>query len=341
MIFVTGGTGLVGAHLLFELTKAGNKVVALKRESSNIELTRKIFSFYSKDADELFLKIHWVNGDILDYFSLENLLAGADTVYHCAATVSFDSRERHKMISNNVEGTANLVNASIENKVKKFCHVSSIAALGRTSQGFEVTEETKWTPSKKNSGYSESKFFSEAEVWRGMEEGLKSVIVNPSIILGPGNWKQGSPKFFQTVYDGLPLFTKGVTGYVDVWDVVKAMLLVTHDDNFEKCTGQRFLLNAENWSYQKLFNTIADSLGKKPPKYFASDLLLGIAWRAASIGRIFTGKTPLISKDSVANSNALYAFDGSKILKYIEEFNYNNISDSIGEISKIFKKELG
>ena len=149
MIFVTGGTGLVGAHLLFELTSAGNNVKALKRKTSNIQQVLKTFSYYAENPKSLFEKIEWVDGDILDYFSLEKLLNGVSEIYHCAAIVSFQSNEREKMIANNVEGTANLVNAALENGVKKICHVSSIAALGRLQNGEPVTEETNWVPSKK------------------------------------------------------------------------------------------------------------------------------------------------------------------------------------------------
>jgi dihydroflavonol-4-reductase len=149
MIFVTGGTGLVGAHLLFELTNAGKKVKALKRETSNLQQVLKTFSYYSEKPQELFNQIEWVNGDILDYFSLEKILEGVTEIYHCAAIVSFRSAERKKMIQNNVDGTANLVNAAIENDVKKICHVSSISALGHLQNGELVTEETNWVPSKK------------------------------------------------------------------------------------------------------------------------------------------------------------------------------------------------
>ncbi|NCB09315.1 MAG: NAD-dependent epimerase/dehydratase family protein, partial [Bacteroidia bacterium] len=140
IIFVTGGTGLVGAHLLYQLTAAGKKVKALKRKTSNLQQVLKVFSYYSENHTTLFDQIEWVNGDILDYYSLEEMLAGVTEIYHCAAIVSFDPKERAKMIANNVEGTANLVNAALENGVKKICHVSSVAALGQMSGGQPVTE---------------------------------------------------------------------------------------------------------------------------------------------------------------------------------------------------------
>ncbi len=260
MIFVTGGTGLVGAHLLFELTKAGKKVKALKRKTSKLQQVLKTFSYYSPNAQELFEQIEWVNGDIFDYYSLEKILVGVSEIYHCAAIVSFVSEERQQMISNNVEGTANLVNAAIENGVKKICHVSSIAALGKNQNEEAVTEETNWIPLKKNSGYSESKFFSETEIWRGTEEGLDAIIVNPSIILGPANWENGSAKIFKTVWDGMKFYTKGVTGFIDVHDVVKPMIQLMDEKNFETCKNQRYLLSSENLSYQNIFSQIIQHL---------------------------------------------------------------------------------
>lgn len=339
MIFVTGGTGLVGAHLLFELTKAGKKVKALKRETSNLNQVLKTFSYYTKTPQELFDKIEWVNGDILDYFSLEKILAGVTEIYHCAAIVSFDSKERQKMISNNVEGTRNLVDAAIENGVKKLCHVSSIAALGKLQNGDAINEETNWVPSKKNSGYSESKFFSETEIWRGMEEGLDAVIVNPSIIFGPAKWESGSAKIFKTVWDGMKFYTKGVTGFVDVHDVVRPMLLLMNESNFEKCKNQRFLLSAENLSYQSVFSQIATALNQPAPTIWANDFLLAFVWRAASLISLITQKPAFITKEAASGRNQLNKFDGSKITQMLS-YSYIPISESIKKTAAFLKNDM-
>jgi len=339
MIFVTGGTGLIGAHLLYELAKAGKQVKALKRETSDLQQVKKIFSYYTEKPEFLFEKIEWVNGDVLDYFSMENLLKGVTEIYHCAAIVSFRSGDRQKMVINNVTGTENIVNAALENGVKKICHVSSVAALGRLQNGLPVTEETKWIPSKKISGYSESKFFSEAEIWRGIEEGIDAIIVNPSIVLGPGNWDSGSPKLFKTIWDGMPFYTKGVTGFVDVKDVVKAINLLMDPSNFEIAKNQRFLLNAENTSYQNLFTQIAIAIGKPKPKYFTSDWLLGIVWRAATFWGWITRRPSMITQEAVANSNRINHFDGSKITR-IFNFTYLPLSETIRQTSEILKKEM-
>ncbi|HSM47844.1 MAG TPA: NAD-dependent epimerase/dehydratase family protein [Draconibacterium sp.] len=339
MIFVTGGTGLVGAHLLYELTLAGKSVKALKRETSDLQQVLKTFSYYSDKPNELFKQIEWINGDILDYFGLEKILEGVTEIYHCAAIVSFDPKERKRMIANNVEGTANLVNAALEKGVRKICHVSSVAALGRLDEQQLITEETNWVPSKKISGYSESKFFSEVEIWRGIEEGLNAVIVNPSIILGPANWETGSAKMFKTVWDGMKFFTRGVTGFVDVRDVVKAMILLMDEQYFEKIKNQRFLISSENLSYETVFCQIADALAKPRPKYNASGGLMEMVWRVLWIISLLTRKSPLITRETAANSNVKRKFDGSKIKNYFD-FEYLPVSESIKQTSEILKQEI-
>jgi nucleoside-diphosphate-sugar epimerase len=339
MIFVTGGTGLIGSHLLFQLVSAGKKVRALKRESSDTAKVLKTFSYYSGKPEELFHRIEWVNGDILDYFKLEKLLCNVEEVYHCAAVVSFSRKERKNMIHNNVEGTANMVNATLENGAKKFCHVSSVSALGPNLNGYATDELTNWVPSKKMTAYSQSKFFSETEIWRGIEEGLDAVIVNPSIVLGPGNWDSGSSQLFKTVYNGLKFYTKGVTGYVDVKDVVQAMILLMDDSHFESCKNQRFLLNSENLSYRDVFSRMANAMNKPRPKYFASKLMLAVAWRAASLVRMLSGGGPEITRETATAAGNVTRFDGSKITR-ATGFQYLPVFESISQTAAFLKRDM-
>lgn len=339
MILVTGGTGLVGAHLLYELTNSGLRVKALRRQQSNTDWVKKIFSYYTNTVDELFARIDWVEGDILDYLSLEEALQGVTCIYHCAAIVSFHGDDNDMMLNNNVKGTGNLIDAAIHNGVSRFCHVSSIAALGKTQDGSEINEETYWTPSKRKSGYSLSKFFSEMEVWRGIEEGVDAVIVNPSIIMGPGNWEIGSPKIFQSIWKGLNYYTKGISGFVDVRDVVKAMIQLMADSQFEQVKNQRFILNAGNMSYQDFFNKIADGLNKPRPRSFASDVKLHIAWRMAKAASFFTGKRPVITRDAVSGTNQKNQYSGEKI-KLTNGFEYRSLDSSITDIAEIFLKDM-
>ncbi len=339
MILVTGGTGLVGAHLLYELTNSGQQVKALHRKQSNTGWVKKIFSYYTDQTETLYSRIEWVEGDILDYLSLEEALKGVTSIFHCAAMISFHGNDNDTMLNNNVKGTGNLIDAAIHNGVSRFCHVSSIAALGKTQDGSIITEETYWTPSKRKTGYSLSKFFSEMEVWRGIEEGLDAVIVNPSIIMGPGNWEIGSPKLFQSIWKGLKYYTKGITGFVDVRDVVKAMILLMDETKFEKVKNQRFILNAGNMSYQDFFNKIADGLNKPRPRNFASDIKLNVAWRMAIMASFFTGKRPLITRDTVSSSNQINQYSGEKISK-LTGFQYRSLDSSITNIAEIFLKDM-
>ena len=338
MIFVTGGTGLVGSHLLLALLQQDAGVKALRRKSSDVEKVRKLFRWYTSDADELFSRIMWVEGDILDICSLEEHLQDVSLIIHCAAVVSFDTGKRAEMIHNNVEGTANLVNAALSCGVKKICHVSSNSALGSAKEGRMVTEETSWIPGRRNSGYSESKFFSEAEIWRGIEEGLDSVVVNPSIILGPGDWQSSSTLFFPAVYRGFPFYTRGITGFVAVRDVVDAILLLTRNDNFERLKNRKYLLNAGNLSYRDFFNQIADALGKPRPFLYASPLILEIAWRLSFLWAFITGKPARITREAVANSNREIRYDGSKITE-MTGFRYRPLSEAIKHTAACFLDE--
>jgi dihydroflavonol-4-reductase len=339
MILVTGGTGLVGSHLLLSLVSRGHHVRALKRKTSDIEGVRKVFQWYSSPEEDLFGKIEWVEGDILDYYSLEAILEETDIIYHCAAVISFEKRLRTRVIQNNVEGTENLINAAIACGVKRFCHVSSVAALGKNSEGSPVTEDTVWIPSNKNSGYSESKFYSEAEVWRGIEEGLDAVIVNPSIIIGPGNWDNGSCRFFPTIYKGLRFYTSGENGFVDVRDVIEAILMLTDEENFNKSKNQKYLLNAENIGFREFFQLIAHALQKPAPSRKATGFMLQIAGIATFIGSLVSGKNATINKETISSAIHKNWYDGSKITKLFG-FRYRTVQQAIQHTAACFLGEI-
>jgi len=339
MIFVTGGTGLVGSHLLFNLVSKGLKVRALKRENSNVEEVRKLFNWYSSEADVLFRQIEWVGGDILDIFSLEPVLKDVEIIYHCAAMVSFENRKRSEMIHNNVDGTANLVNAALTCGVKRICHISSNSALGKAPEGLPVIEETNWIPVKRNSGYSVSKFFSEAEIWRGVAEGLNAVVVNPSVIIGPGNWEKGSSRFFPVINKGMRFYTRGITGFVDVRDVADAIVLLTGEENFAKSKNQKFLLNGDNLEYSVLFNLIADALHKPRPSIPVSGLVLGITWRAAAFWSFLTGVPAAVTKETAAVSTRRNIFDGSKITRMFN-FTYRPIRQAVQHTAVCYLRDI-
>lgn len=337
MILITGGTGLVGSHLLFELLRKGEKVKALKREASNLKLVKHIFNYYvSKvEADQLFEKIEWVNGDILDIHSLLDLLEGVKTVYHCAAIISFDPKDKKRMITDNINGTANIVNACLEKKIKALCHVSSIAAIGRDQAKGMVTELDQWQYLPQNSAYSISKHESEREVWRGIAEGLNAVIVNPSIIIGPGNWDNGSAKIFSTLYKGLKYYTIGASGFVDVRDVVSAMILLVNERKF----AERFILNGDNLSYRELFSMMATGLKIKGPHILAKRWMTELVWRFEAIKGFFLKEKALITKETSSTANKKYKFSREKLDRFIN-FSFRPIDESIQDFTAMFLKDL-
>ncbi len=334
MILVTGGTGLVGTHLLFQLAHENEKIRALKRTSSSLAQIRKIFSYYTSEPEKFLSKIEWVTGDILEMDTLLSALEGVDKVFQTAALVSFDPKDKNKLLETNIQGTANVVNACLEKKIKKLVYVSSTAALGHTRVNGITTEKSEWKNGQYVSAYSLSKYEAEREAWRGMAEGLKSVIVNPSVILGPGDFNKGSSKMFQKVYDGLKVYTGGINGYVDVRDVARALILLMGSD----ISGERFILNSENVSYQKLFELMASSLNVEAPKYKAGKIMSGLTWRGAKIASMMTGKNPLITKQTSHTANNIYRYSNEKFVK-ATQMQFMPIAQSIKDTATIFLKE--
>lgn len=268
MVLVTGGTGLVGAHLLLHLVENGEVVRAIYRNLTTIEKTKLLFSLAKKEL--LFEKIEWILGNINDVPSLEVVFENIEYVYHCAALISFDQKEEALVRKVNIEGTANIVNFCIAKNIKKLCYVSSIAALGDLKENENsITEKTEWNPEKFHSDYAISKYGAEMEIWRGQQEGLNVVIVNPGVILGPRIWEQGSGAFFNKIKNGFPFYTKGTTGFIAVTDVAKIMIQLMKSD----IKNERFTLVAQNISFQDLFNSIADGLNVKRPSIYISPLL--------------------------------------------------------------------
>jgi len=326
MILVTGGTGLVGTHLIYELLKRGEKVRAIRRKSSKLEKLEKVISYYHENPNDLLKNLEWVYGDILDVFSLEEAMEGVDKVYHAAAIISFNPSDHKKMIANNTKGTSNIVNAALNKKIKKLCHVSSIASVGRDNTKEVVSENDQWTYSKQQSAYAISKFESEREVWRATAEGLDAVIVNPSIIFGPGHWGEGSSQIFSKIGGGLKFYTQGITGYVDVRDVVKCMIQLMESP----ITNERFILNAENVSYKYLFKNIASELKVKTPNIYISKSMSEVVWRLAKIQSFISRKQALITKETARTANKKYHFSNEKICSSLN-FQFRPIAQTIKE----------
>jgi len=298
MNLVTGSTGLLGLQVMYELLLRGEKVRGLKRASSDTRSVEQNFSSQPKGA-ELFRQIEWVEGDVLDVDSLMEAMTGCKHVYHCAAIVSYHSKDRDEMYAVNVEGTANVVNVALELHLEKLCFVSSIAALGKAKNNSWVHEDVEWTDSDFNTHYGITKNLSEMEVWRGIQEGLEAIVVNPGLIIGPGDFNRSSAALFSKINDGLGYYPPGGTGFIGVHDCAKSMTELMS----RPISGERFILVSENLSMQEVFNAIADGLGVKKPNKLASDFILEIARIGELLKEKLTGKnhstlrTPICSSD--------------------------------------------
>ena len=310
MILVTGSTGIVGTRLLFDLIKSGKRVRALKRHDSDTDFVKRVFHFYdSKTGGEFYEKINWCDGDITDIDSLEKAFNGIDTCYHAAALVSYDPRDEEMLIEINAEGTEKVVNVALEAGVKKICHISSVAALGRAEVDKLTSEYNHWNRDQNSSSYGLSKFMAEREIWRGTAEGLPAIVVNPSIILGPSKPNQSSGMLMSVLHKGIGFYPKGKAGYVDVRDVSKACIALMNSEIVNK----RHLINSENLSYNKLLNKAANIFGNKPPKYKLKPWMLTIAWIGAKVWGGLTGSRPKVTRETAKSASSISVFDNSKI----------------------------
>lgn len=328
MNLVTGATGLVGTHVLLTLLQQGKKVVATKRASSNLSEVEKVFSYYTNESKKLFDQIIWRDVDLNDVLGLDELLNDITSVYHCAALVSLNNSDRNQLLKINVEGTVNLVNACIQKKIDSFCFVSSIATLQNPDIKGDLDETVFWKNKPNQNVYSLSKYLAEQEVWRAMEEGLNAVIVNPGVIVGPGNWNRGTGQLFSLSKKGVLFYTEGVNGFVDVKDVAEMMV----DLCDKKMFGERYLLVENNYSFKEILEQIHIALGKKPPQIKAGKFFL-------NLGRLFTFLLPENLKVNASMIETLTdktTYNSQKVKKCLSR-SFTPISQSIGFAAGVYK----
>jgi len=332
MIFVTGGTGFVGAHLLRHLVYSHGKVLALKRTNSNTEYTRQVFQTYSDDPPNLFNQVEWVEGDVLDYDSLLEATPQVDTIYHAAAMVSFDPSSRQSMLETNIRGTANVVNVALEHGIDRIAYISSVAALDPAKEDREVNELQFGNNPARYSAYAESKFQGELEIWRGVEEGLKAVVVNPSIIIGPLAPEDGPGGFFQSIRKGMVFYPMGVTGFVDVRDVCRSVLELMDRGIY----NERFILSQDNHSYRHIFQTIARAFNTRVPGKRIPPFATALAWRLEWMrSKLFNGKAR-ITREIHESAHRQVHFSNEKIRNAID-FQFIPIEQSIQDTVEYFE----
>lgn len=332
MILVTGGTGLVGAHLLYHLLKNDEKIRAIYRSKDKIESVKKVFSYYTDDVT-LIDKIEWFKADITEVPAMIPAFIGVKKVYHCAAFISFNPKDYIEMRKINIHGTAIIVNLSIDAKIDKLCFVGSIASVGDSINDQLITEENEWNKELDNSGYSITKFGAEMEVWRASQEGVEVVIVNPGVILGSGFWQSGSGKLFSQVYNGFKYFTEGITGFVGVKDVVKTMILLMEST----IKNERFILVSENKTYKDVLFAIADGFGKKRPSKKIKPWQTSILWRFSAFVAKISGVQPLLSKYSARSAHSVSKYSSQKI-KDALNYQFENVDTVIKNVCKDYSK---
>jgi dihydroflavonol-4-reductase len=323
MILITGANGFLGQHLLRQLAVDNAPIKAM-------------YNSHLPESDLLSLpNVTWIQCDLLDVFAVAEAVEGISEIYHCAGKVSFEAEDHNSIQAINATSTANIVNAALDAGIRKLVHVSSIASLGRSDTDKPLTEEHYWEESKNNTAYARSKYLAEMEVWRGIAEGLNAVIVNPSIILGAGDWQKGSARLMPFADKEFPFYTEGINAWVDVQDVARIMILLMRST----ISGERFIVSEGDHSYREIFSLMAQALGKKPPYIKAPHWATGLLWRWNWLRKKISGRAATLTKETTRTASLQCWHDNSKFLKVFPKFRYIPIEDTIREMAKAYKKQ--
>lgn len=321
MVLVTGANGLLGSYLVKELIRRGEHVRGLRRATSDMSLLEGYQD-----------RVEWVEGDVRDVYSLEEAMRDVDQVYHVAAMISMQPRDQQQMLSVNAEGTANVVNAALGSDIKKLLYVSSVAAFGRPEKAIRLIDENlDVKDSKDNFAYYKSKLYAEREVWRGIAEGLHAVIINPSTILGGGFWNIPPNGIFSHVYSGLPFYTTGVNGFVDVRDVVEVAIRLMHSD----IESEKFIVSAENASFREVMWMAADAMKVRRPYIQSGKLLGSLAWRLEEVKSLFTRPSAIITHDSVEIGQNDFYYSNDKVRKALD-YTFRPLKDTINDVAALY-----
>ena len=318
-VFVTGATGLVGSHVLVELSKEEEvEIYAAKRTSSDLQTVAQLFKHYNYEA--AYDKINWVDFKLEDVSTMPQV----DEVIHTAAVVSFNPKDYGAMTKTNVDATETLLAIAKKTGVKKFGFISSIASLGRTRESNNYNEKSKWVESSSNSFYSKTKYASEQKVIAANSEEMKTFIINPGVILGPCDWNKSSGTIFKTAIKGIKFYTKGINGFVDARDVSKAMLLVMK----QGVASEKHIVVGENIAYRDVFTKIAQQTNSTIPSIYANKLMTEIGWRIAKMKAKSKGESPVLTKESARTSHGHNFYDNTK-LPAIGDYQYHEMDDTI------------
>jgi dihydroflavonol-4-reductase len=304
MIFLTGASGLVGNFICRKLIEEGRKVKALKRASSDLSALQDIHD-----------QVEWVEGDILDLISLQEAMEGCEAVVHCAGMVSYHKKDADQLYRINAEGTANVVNTALRQHIKQFVHMSSVAAIGRSAKLRKIDEKFNWADADEHTAYGQSKHQAELEALRGGVEGMNVVVLNPALVLGPGPWDQSSMQVFKYVYEEKPFYTAGCMNYIDARDLAN----ITSAALLGKLkSGERYIVSAGTISYKQFFELAAAGMKKNPPSIKVNSYLLKAAYFVELLRAKVSGKSPLITKETVKLARQQLIFNNSKIQQTLD-----------------------
>jgi dihydroflavonol-4-reductase len=327
-IAVTGATGLLGAHFLWQALQTHPGLVAICRNPHKQATVLNIFKQYDADkAQAAYDRIDWRVANLLEIDEVENALQGIELVFNLAAQVSFNPKDARKLVDYNAGITENVVNACLYLGIENLVHLSSVAALGRKEDKTAnkgIDEDTYWENSRQNSVYAISKYRAEMEAWRGMVEGMKVLVLCPPIILAPGFRDQSSGKLYPTVAKGLPFYTYGENGFVDVRDLSKAMLQLVQ----AKKWNEKYIVSGVHSSYKNLFDLIAAKAGSKKPFIRLTSFLGGIFWRLEWLRSRITGRNPLLTKETFRSSQGKYHYLSDKLIDTLN-FEFTPLQETI------------
>ena len=322
----------MGSHLLYHLLQENDSVRAIHQKNSDFNAVKKVFQFYGAETDTLFNKIRWVEAGLNDIPELEKAFDGVTYVYHCAALVSFDSKDYQKLRRINIDGTTNIVNLCISHHIEKLCFVSSVAAIENGIEGELMDESDSWNNETDKSDYAITKYGAEMEVWRASQEEIPVVIINPGVILGSGFWQKGSGKLFSNVEKGLKFYTEGVTGFVGVQDVVKIMIQLMNSTT----VNERFVVVSENLSYKNVLFMIADALKKDRPTIRINRFMSACIWRFEYLRSKITLSSPLLTRRTAKSALSNHPYTAEKI-KTLLKFEFEPIENCIKRIATELK----
>lgn len=328
MNLITGATGMLGTHIMIELLKRGESVRALRRSQSDIAMVSRVFDFYQSPH---FSNIEWVEGDVLDMYSLIDAMAGCSRVFHCAAIVSYHPSDRQTMYAINVEGTENVINVALQQGGIKVGFVSSIAAIGKAKNNDTVDEESEWVDGDFNTHYAITKQRSEMEFWRGIHEGLDGVAFNCGFIVGPGDFIRSSPSLFLKISEGMSFYPPGGSGFIAAVDCARIIVELT----LSSANAERYILVSENLSMKELFQSTAEALGVSVPSIEAKPWMMHTARWVESLREMLGGRKALVTAETVRNAAVRFYFNNEKLRK-IYSAPFTPIQDAIRQTAAFY-----